>query len=204
MSNQQSAAIGMGHTILRRASLTPKARALTFEGQTWTCAELGDRVRRLTTILHDLGVSKGDRVGYIGLNHPVFLELLYACGCIGAVFVPLNFRLTGPEVRFIVNDADIKLMFADDMLRPLIDSEKDNLNCTGYLTIESDADSWMSLAPLMERALPSTLDQTVEADDIAFIMYTSGTTGLPKGAMLTHGNVFWNSINVCFGEDTMA
>jgi fatty-acyl-CoA synthase len=204
MSSQQSAAIGMGHTILRRALLTPKARALTFEGQTWTCAELGDRVRRLTTILYDLGVSKGDRVGYIGLNHPAFLELLYACGCIGAVFVPLNFRLTGPEVRFIANDADIKLMFADDMLRPLIDSEKDNLNCVGYLSIESDADSWLSLASLMEKALPSTLDQTVEADDIAFIMYTSGTTGLPKGAMLTHGNVFWNSINVCFGEDTMS
>ena len=99
MSSSQSAEIGLGHTILRRASLTPNARALTFEGQTWTCAELGDRVRRLATILRDGGVSRGDRIGYIGLNHPVFLELLYACGCVGAVFVPLNFRLTEqPEV----------------------------------------------------------------------------------------------------------
>ncbi len=203
MSNSQVANIGLGQTILRRALLTPDARALTFEGQTLTCAELGDRVRRLTTILRDSGVVKGDRIGYIGLNHPTFLELLYACGCLGAVFVPLNFRLTGPEVRFIANDADITVMFVDDMLRPLIDSEKANLHCKRYLTIESDADGWESLIPLMTNATPATGSDQVDADDIAFIMYTSGTTGLPKGAMLTHGNVFWNSINVCFGEDTM-
>ena len=87
MSNPQIADIGLGHTILRRASLTPNAKALTFEGETWTYAELGDRVRRLATILRDGGVSRGDRVGYIGLNHPSFLEILYACGCLGAVFV---------------------------------------------------------------------------------------------------------------------
>ena len=105
MSNPQIADIGLGHTILRRASLTPNAKALTFEGETWTCAELGDRVRRLATILRDGGVSRGDRVGYIGLNHPSFLEILYACGCLGAVFVPLNFRLTGPEIIFIAKYA---------------------------------------------------------------------------------------------------
>lgn len=199
----QQAAIGLGDTILRRASITPTARALTFEGQTFTCAELGERVRRLASILIDLGVTKGDRVGYIGLNHPAFLELLYACGCVGAVYVPLNFRLTGPEVRFIANDSDIKLMFADDMLRPLIDSERDNLNCSAYLTIESETDGWTPLGPLMETAELLTQTVGVDTDDVAFIMYTSGTTGLPKGAMLTHGNIFWNSINVCFGEDTM-
>ena len=203
MSSSQLAEIGLGHTILRRASLTPNARALTFEGQTWTCAELGDRVRRLATILRDGGVSRGDRIGYIGLNHPAFLELLYACGCVGAVFVPLNFRLTGPEVRFIGNDSDITVMFADDMLRPLIESEKSNLNCSRYLTIESDAEGWEPLAPLMESASALAESEHVDADEVAFIMYTSGTTGLPKGAMLTHGNIFWNSINVCFGEDTM-
>jgi fatty-acyl-CoA synthase len=170
MSAPQAANIGLGHTILRRALLTPDARALTFEGQTLTCAELGDRVKRLTTVLRDGGVSKGDRVGYIGLNHPTFLELLYACGCLGAVFVPLNFRLTGPEVRFIANDADITVMFADDMLRPLIDSEKATLNCTRYLTVESAADGWDSLESLMAEAKPADGIEKVEADDIAFIM----------------------------------
>ena len=203
MSTPQTADVGLGKTILRRSLLTPNARALTFEGQTWTCAELGDRVRRLATVMREGGISRGDRVGYIGLNHPTFLEILYACGCLGAVFVPLNFRLTGPEVRFIANDADVTAIFADDMLQPLIEAEKPNLNCSRYLTIESDAEGWEPLDPLMAKADPIAGSERVDADDIALIMYTSGTTGLPKGAMLTHGNIFWNSINVCFGEDTM-
>jgi fatty-acyl-CoA synthase len=204
MSNPQIADIGLGHTLLRRASLTPSARALTFEAPTWTFAELGDRVRRIAAILQEGGVSRGDRVGYIGLNHPSFLEILYACGCLGAVFVPLNFRLTGPEIQFISNDAGITVMFADNMLQPLIEQEKAHLQCTRYLTIESDADGWEPLAALMAAADPSADSVAVAADDIAFIMYTSGTTGLPKGAMLTHGNLFWNSINACFGEDNMS
>jgi fatty-acyl-CoA synthase len=203
MSNTQTADIGLGQTILRRAAITPNARALTFEGQTWTCAELGERVRRLASVLRDGGIKAGDRVGYIGLNHPVFLETLYACGCLGAIFVPLNFRLTGPEVRFIANDAGISTMLADDMLRPLIDEEKENLHCSRFISIETDADNWEPLAPLMAAADPIAASEKVAVDDVAFIMYTSGTTGLPKGAMLTHGNIFWNSINVCFGEDTM-
>lgn len=203
MSNTQTADIGLGQTILRRAAITPNARALTFEGQTWTCAELGERVRRLASVLRDGGIKAGDRVGYIGLNHPVFLETLYACGCLGAIFVPLNFRLTVPEVRFIANDAGISTMLADDMLRPLIDEEKENLHCSRFISIETDADNWEPLAPLMAAADPIAASEKVAVDDVAFIMYTSGTTGLPKGAMLTHGNIFWNSINVCFGEDTM-
>ena len=203
MSNTQTADIGLGQTILRRATITPSARALTFEGQTWTCAELGERVRRLASVLRAGGIKAGDRVGYIGLNHPVFLETLYACGCLGAIFVPLNFRLTGPEVRFIANDAGISTLLADDMLRPLIDEEKDNLHCSRFISVEADADHWEPLAPLMAAAEPITGSEKVEADDVAFIMYTSGTTGLPKGAMLTHGNIFWNSINVCFSEDAV-
>jgi len=201
MPNSQSADIGLGQTILRRAAISPNQSAITFEGSTQTFAELGDRVRRMATMLRAGGISAGDRVGYIGLNHPVFLEMLYACGCLGAVFVPLNFRLTGPEVRFIANDAGISAMVADDMLRPLIDEERDNLECTRYITAEANADNWESLESLMAAAAPIEASEKVDADDVAFIMYTSGTTGLPKGAMLTHGNIFWNSINVCFGED---
>ena len=202
-SSSQSPDIGLGETILRRALLTPDNRALTFEGQTWTCAELAERVRKLAAVLRANGVCRGDRVGYIGLNHPVFLETLYACGCIGAIFVPLNFRLTGPEVRFIANDAGIHTLLADDLLRPLIDSEKANLSCQHYLTIEADAPDWEALEPLMQATQELDSSEHVDADDIAFIMYTSGTTGLPKGAMLTHGNIFWNSINVCFGSDEL-
>ncbi len=201
MSNTPN--IGLGYTILRRAELTPERKALTFEGQTWTFAEFGQRVRRLAKLLRDGGVCRGDRVGYIGLNHPVFLETLYACGCIGAIFVPLNFRLTGPEMRFIANDAGIHTMLADKLLRPLVDQERDTLVCQRYISVEEDVANWELLAGLMTDSEPLQLIEQVQADDVAFIMYTSGTTGLPKGAMLTHGNLFWNSVNMSYGEDYM-
>ena len=195
--------IGLGYTILRRAELSPERKALTFEGKTSTFGEFGQRIRKLAALLRAGGVCRGDRVGYIGLNHPVFLEALYACSCLGAIFVPLNFRLTGPEMRYIANNAGIHTMLADNGLVSLVDQERDNLVCQRYISIEDDAANWEPLEALMADSQPLQLIEQVDADEVAFIMYTSGTTGLPKGAMLTHGNLFWNSANSAYGEDFM-
>jgi fatty-acyl-CoA synthase len=201
MSDTSFPDIGLGTQILRRAVLSPNKPAITFEGITYSFSELGERVATLAGVLRAGGVNRGDRVGFIGLNSNVFLEALYASSCLGAVFVPLNFRLTGPEIGYIASDAGIHTMIADDMLRPLIDSERESLGCKRYITSESDADGWESLKGLLASGEPVPASESVEASDIAFIMYTSGTTGLPKGAMLTHGNLFWNNINTAFGED---
>ena len=203
MSHTQSVDIGLGQTILKRAILTPESPAITFEGQTWTFQQFATRILKIAAILREGGVCCGDRVGFMGLNHPVFLEVLYACGCLGAIFVPLNFRLTGTEARFIANDAGIQVLFTDDALLPLIESERENLHCRRYLVVESSAAGWESLEPLMTTTEPLASAVAASADDVAFIMYTSGTTGLPKGAMLSHGNIFWNSVNVAFSENNM-
>ncbi len=203
MSQPKKTNIGMAQTILKRAELSPDAQAVTFEGKSQTFAEFGERIRSIAGVLRDGGVCQGDRVGYIGLNHPCFLETLYACGCLGAIFVPLNFRLTGPEVRFIANDAGIQTMLADDNFIALIDDQKNHLHCRRYISIEDDAKGWDRLEILLTDREPLSLIEHVSEDDIALIMYTSGTTGLPKGAMLTHGNIFWNTVNVCFIEENM-
>ncbi len=203
MSQKNKTNIGMAHSILKRAQLSPCAAALTFEADSQTFAQFGERIRRVAGILRDGGVCRGDRVGYIGLNHPCFLETLYACGCLGAIFVPLNYRLTGSEVRFIANDAGIQTMIADANFIALIDDEKDHLHCRRYISIENEADGWERLETLLSDREPLNLLEHVSEDDVALIMYTSGTTGLPKGAMLTHGNIFWNSVNVCFIEENM-
>ncbi len=203
MSQSKKTNIGMAQTILKRAELSPDTQALTFEGKSQTFAEFGERIRRIAGVLRDGGVCQGDRVGYLGLNHPCFLETLYACGCLGAIFVPLNFRLTGPEVRFIANDAGIQTMLADDNFIALIDDQKNHLHCRRYISIEDDAKGWDRLEILLTDREPLSLIEHVSEDDIALIMYTSGTTGLPKGAMLTHGNIFWNTVNVCFIEENM-
>jgi fatty-acyl-CoA synthase len=194
--------ISLGSWIAKRATTTPTRRALTFEGTTWTYADLLDRVDRLATVLHHGGVAAGDRVGYLGFNDPAFLVTMFASARLGATFVPLNFRLTGAELSFIVNDAGVHTLVADATHRPVIDGVRDQLPVKRYLA-SGDADSeWDDLSPLMTAATPLDAPATVADDDVAVIMYTSGTTGRPKGAMLTHANLWWNNTNVLLMFDT--
>jgi len=203
MFHEQVVNIGMGQTILKSAALFPQQPALRFEGELQTYADLSDRIRKLAAILIELGVRRGDRVGYMGLNHPTFLEAVYACSCIGAIFVPLNFRLTSSEASFIVGDSGIQIMLADDACTEILDEQKQDVSVQHYLSIESDRPGWASLENLMAVATPVETVAPIENDDVALIMYTSGTTGLPKGAMLTHGNIFWNTVNVSLLEESM-
>ena len=90
--------ISLGSWMAKRANGSPRRRALTFEGTTWTYGELQDRIDRLAAGLRAHGVNHGDRVGFLGFNQPAFLEVMFAASRLGAIFVPLNFRLTGPEL----------------------------------------------------------------------------------------------------------
>lgn len=182
-------------TMLRRAQLNPERLAMIFEGEEVGYAELADRVRRQATLLRQAGVCVGDRVGYLGFNHPALLETMFAAQALGAIFVPLNFRLTAEELTFIINDAGVHSLVVDDALREVIGPARDKLCCRHFFASESAADGWRHITA--ERANAPPLAQAVSTDvhDVAIIMYTSGTTGLPKGAMLTHGNIMWNNIN---------
>jgi len=203
MFHKQVVNIGMGQTILKSAELFSQDPALRFEGKVQTYADLSDRIRKLAAVLSQLGVSRGDRVGYMGLNHPCFLEAVYACSCLGAIFVPLNFRLTPSEAGFIIDDSGIQIVLAGDACTAILDKQKQELSVQHYLAIESDRPGWQSLENLLATAAPIETVAAIEADDVALIMYTSGTTGLPKGAMLTHGNIFWNTVNVSLLEESM-
>lgn len=182
-------------TMLRRAELNPERIALIFEEQEIKFAEFADRVRRLASLFRSGGVCVGDRVGYLGFNHPALLETMFAAQALGAIFVPLNYRLTAQELTFIVNDAGIHTLVADNALQPVLAPAIPDLCCTHYFSSESEAAGWRHLDT--ERAAAPQLASAVSVDqhDVAVIMYTSGTTGLPKGAMLTHGNILWNNIN---------
>ncbi len=198
--------IGLGNLLFRRAQLTPQRRALTFEDKTLTFKQFSERVMGLAANLRANGICRGDRVGYIGFNHPAFLETLFAASSLGAIFVPLNFRLSGPEIRFIANDAGIHTLVVDNEMQSVIESEAENLCCRRFITAEIDANAprhWDALETSITNQPALSAIETVLSEDVAVIMYTSGTTGLPKGAMLTHGNFFWNTINSCFGEELM-
>ena len=187
--------VGLGRMIAKRAALTPTNRALTFEGVTWSYAEFLGRIDRLAASLREGGVASGDRVAYLGFNHPAFLVTMFATARLGASFVPLNFRLTSSELDYIINDSGVHTVVADDAHKAALAEIRGQLPCERFVGAESAGDGWEGLEEIVASCEPLSEAENVEADDVALIMYTSGTTGRPKGAMLTHGNIAWNNVN---------
>jgi fatty-acyl-CoA synthase len=198
MANDQ----GIGYWMTRRAALTPERTALVYEDQSRTYGEFNREINQVAHGLRALGVNHGDRVAYLDLNHPRFFVTLFATAKLGAIFVPLNFRLTAPELSFIVNDAGVHTLVHDEMFAPVIDEIRDELPCRN-LVCPTPRDGVRPWSELTHDQRDSDIDTLVDPDEVAVIMYTSGTTGRPKGAMLTHGNFLWNNFNALLGYDTM-
>jgi fatty-acyl-CoA synthase len=195
--------IGLGNWLYQRSLRTPHRQALTFEGTTWSYAELQTRIDRLAAGLRASGVCQGDRVGFLGFNQPAFIETLFAAARLGAIFVPLNFRLSSPELNYIIGDAGVHTLIVDSPHQPLIDPIRNDLPCRRFFSADQPADRWPASAGLIDAHAPLRIGVTVAEDDVAIIMYTSGTTGRPKGAMLTHGNIWWNNVNAMHAYDTL-
>ena len=162
-------------------------------GRRFSYAELDTRVSRLAGYLRDeLKVASGDRVAVLALNTTDTLEVQFACFRIGAVFLPLNTRLTVPELRYITGDASPKVMIHDDDLADtaLAVAKLCDVASTVRLGPGGAYEAGIAAAKPLERFEEVTLD------DISTIMYTSGTTGQPKGAIITHGMTFRNCVNL--------
>ncbi|MGP3966715.1 acyl-CoA synthetase [Streptomyces sp. 6N223] len=190
---------GLGSWPARRARMSPRRTALVHADRQISYAELHERTNRLAHALRDLGVGHGDRVAYLGPNHPSFLETLFATSALAAVFVPLNTRLAAPEIAYQLRDSGATALVYAPSHATLVDE----LRGTGtdvrtYLGVGSAYES------LLATASAEPIDEWVKRDDTCLIMYTSGTTGSPKGAMLTHGNLTWNAINVLIDLDLAA
>jgi fatty-acyl-CoA synthase len=194
---------GLGTWTARRARATPERTALVHGTRRVTYAALDDRVRALAAGLAGLGVERGDRVAYLGPNHPAFVETLFATTALGAVFVPLNARLAPEEHQFAL---------ADTVARILVHApgiQRVPLSACSPATTSDVSDE----PPLTRLEIGSTYDDLltgtgqrrepvdVDPDDTAVLLYTSGTTGRPKAARLTHANLTWNALNVLVDVD---
>jgi fatty-acyl-CoA synthase len=161
--------------------------------RSYTYAQFDKRISRLAGHLRDaLKVARGDRVAVLALNTTDTLEVQFACGRLGAVFLPLNTRLTVPELQFITGDAAPKVMIHDTDLADtaLAVSKLCKVGETLLLGLNGSYEAAIADAAPLDTFEPVTLD------DISTIMYTSGTTGQPKGAIITHGMTFWNCVNL--------
>ncbi|MCL1960438.1 MAG: long-chain fatty acid--CoA ligase [Desulfovibrionaceae bacterium] len=183
-------AVGLHEWLARRAARTPDRPALSCDDTRWTFGQLQQRIERLSAVLAAGGVEAGMRVGYLGFNDPMLVAAMFATSRLGAIFVPLNFRLSGPELAYIIGDAGIHTLIADEAHVAVIDGVRDKLACARFIHRGAGAPLWEAADALMAQALAAPKAAPASADDVAVIMYTSGTTGHPKGAMLTHG-IFW-------------
>src|SRR5208282_3281946 len=159
--------IGLGNWMFQRALRTPHRAALTFEDTTWTYGQLQKRIDRLAGALRANGVCLGDRVGFLGLNQPVFFETLFAAARLGAIFVPLNFRLTGPELRYILGDAGVHTLIVDAPHRPVIDPIRAVLPCRRFFSADQPAEGWPAVQALVAEHAPIGSGTAVAENDRA-------------------------------------
>ncbi|MFI0259775.1 long-chain fatty acid--CoA ligase [Streptomyces sp. NPDC017056] len=183
---------GIGSWPARRARRTPHRTALIHDGAPVSYAALHAHTTHVarTLLLH--GVRKGDRVAHLGPNRPAFVASLFAAGLLGAVFVPLNTRLTPAELTYQLADCGARVL-----LRP--GSGHGGEDWGGLPTI--DVDDAIDVGGAYETPPAGLPDVPTAPDDPCLILYTSGTTGRPKGAVLTHANLTWNAVNVLIDED---
>ncbi|MGH3495349.1 MAG: acyl-CoA synthetase, partial [Sciscionella sp.] len=187
---------GIGSWPARRARKTPHATAVIYGDRRWTYAQLYGRATRLAHALRGLGVRTGDRVAYLGPNDPSFCETLFATGMIGGIFVPLNMRLAVPELAHCLTDSgSTVLIHAPEQAEAVAEIDR----VPRLIPLAGNGDN--GYQSLIDGGRPDPIDEPVTLDDPCMIMYTSGTTGRPKGAVLTHGNITWNGVNVLVDID---
>ncbi|WP_026918624.1 fatty-acid--CoA ligase FadD5 [Gordonia shandongensis] len=177
--------------VQRHAAMRPDHDALRFMGKSTSWKELDDRTRALGAALLDRGVEFGDRILLLMLNRTEYVELTMAANLIGAIPVPVNIRMAPAEIGFLVSDSGAKMIVTETMLAPLADAVA---QITGTIeTIinvgESANDAHVDYEGLVTSSTTPLPDIDIPEDTVALIMYTSGTTGKPKGAMLTHQNL---------------
>lgn len=203
---------GVGYISYKRALLTPDKTAVIFEDKPYTYRQLNEGVNRCAHMMQKKGMKKGDRLCALLLNCMEFLETYFACAKLGIIFVPLNWRLVGPELEYQLNDCGARmLLFHDsflgsiDLIRSKLKVEEDKFV---YLKSGSPeipgfelpgcpewAEDYQELVAEMPEVEPTPPDP-VEMEDPLAIVYTSGVTGNPKGAMLSHGQTFFKNFQV--------
>jgi fatty-acyl-CoA synthase len=185
--------LGVGEWLARRSALTPAKIAL-IDGETgarYTWPTLNLHARALATMLHErYSVAQGDRVAVLALNAPEYLAAFYAAALLGAILVPLNWRLTHIELISLLDDCAPRVLLADERFAGVArDVTARQSNSPAVLPFVEFPGADETLAA---RAAPFT---TADGEEPALLLYTSGTTGIPKGALLSHRMITWNAVN---------
>ena len=170
------------------ASMLPDQEIMVFGSRRLTYGDLLGRIRRLAGSLRELGVSRGDAVAALDTNSDDYITTYYAAATLGAVFVPLNYRAKPPELEHMISAAKVRAIFVGGRYAQLLESLRPKLptlqSVVGY---GEGRAGWLQFDDLVANG-DEVEDFEVEETDVSILMYTSGTTSLPKGVLLTHGD----------------
>jgi acyl-CoA synthetase (AMP-forming)/AMP-acid ligase II len=181
--------------LAHHATRMPDKAITVFEGETTTYGEMARRAAALGGGLSERGVGRGDVVGLLSYNCPEFLEAVFAANYLGAIAMPINWRLAAPEVRYILEHSEAAALVCDEALIDTASEATKGLPATlvrGCIS-GSPPEGWTPFAELRTSS-PSPTAAPAAADDVHRLMYTSGTTGRPKGVMITHANLAWKNL----------
>lgn len=180
-------------------SRQPDAVAVSFGGSSLTWAELARRVRRNAAAQRAAGLIPGDRIAVLDLNHPSCLELTLACAQVGTANAVVNFRLAPPEIVYVINDARARILFVGPEFAGTVEKLREKLPAVERVIRiggpDDEYEAWLAAHEPDAEVHPAT------PDDCFVQLYTSGTTGFPKGAMLTHRGMLAHSHNVGVDQD---
>ena len=188
--------MNVGTLFTKSARTFPEKLALCQEEREWTYAEANSRINSLANGLRGIGLEKGEKVAILAFNCPQFLETLFACFKAGLCTVPINLRLHPSEYSYIVDHSDCAaIVFSEDFREPLSALGGHLPKVRHFICLSDGLNEMLDYECLINSNSPDFADVYVERDDLAWIFYTSGTTGAPKGAMLSHGNLLAMTMN---------
>jgi len=182
-------------TLKKAHKFFPNKQAIVCGGNRWTYGEFFDRINRLSHFLRSLGMRKDDKVAILHPNCHTFLEAYYGTAQMGAISVPINYRLSPKEIAFILRDSESKILIADPMFQKIVDSIREEVPGIGKILwtgegIGRKESRDLNYEEALQEANSDAIhDVDINDEDTAQIYYTSGTTGRPKGVMLSHKNV---------------
>jgi fatty-acyl-CoA synthase len=198
----------IGLFLQKRAQLEPDRTGLIFEGSATGYRAWSERAGCAAHAFAHLGVAPGDRVGLLLENCPEFLDCFFALTLLGAIAVPLNWRLSPRELAYIAADADICALVSSAKFTSAIEEIADSLPADRLIAVGgTSVPGWRDYDELLQAGPQSSWPSgtaVAGADDPALIIYTSGTTGRPKGAVLSHNNLFHGALNICISLDWRA
>src|SRR6202035_55996 len=187
--------MNLSDLIERNAAFTPGKLAIVFDGEALSYQAFHDRIEAAARVLKaEFAVGRGDRVAILSLNRPDYLVLLYACARLGAMLVPLNWRLAVAEQLFILSDASAKVLLLERDFADVLPALEENLPDTGIIGLNFAPPRGIAFDALLARAHGDGRNPHTDLSCPLLIVYTSGTTGRPKGAVLRQEALLWNGV----------